>query len=48
VPTPTAVAKPGWTPHLGWVGLLIALNVAYFLIVLLPCLLMSREILRRV
>ncbi len=43
----SAVAKLGWTPHLGWVGLLIALNVPYVLIVL-PYLLMSPEILRRV
>lgn len=43
----SGVVKLGWTPHVGLVGLLTALNVPYVLVVL-PCLLMSREMLRRV
>jgi hypothetical protein len=31
----STIAKLGWTPHLGWVGLIIALNVPYVLIVLI-------------
>jgi hypothetical protein len=44
----SAVAKLGQTPDLGRVGLLVALNVPYVAIVLLPYLLISRKILRRV
>ena len=44
----SAVTELAWALHLAWVGLIIALNVPYVLVGLLPYLLMAREILRRV